>query len=201
MIAGVVLAAGRSTRLGQPKQLMPYRGRPLLAWVVAAMAGSRVDETVVVLGHDRERIARAVDLRGARAVYNERYGEGLSTSLQAGLAALGEDVKAAVLSVGDQPLLDADVIDALIDLHVRTDAPIVTTDYGAYQGTPLLLHRSLWPLARQIHGDQGARALLRAYRDAVAAVPVPPALATDIDTWEDYTVLQEMQRQPEGNVE
>jgi len=195
MIAGIVLAAGRSTRLGRPKQLLPYRGRPLLAWVVAAMAGSRVDETVVVLGHDGERIAREVDLRGARAVYNERYVESLSTSLQAGLAALGEDVTAAVLTVGDQPLLDADVIDALVDLHMRTGAPIVATDYGAYQGAPLVLHRSLWPLARRIHGDQGARALLRAYAnaDAIATVPVPPALAVDIDTWEDYTRLQEMQ--------
>ena len=89
MIAGVVLAAGRSARLGRPKQLLPYHGRPLLEWALAAMAASSVEATVVVLGHDAERVRRDVDLQGARVVYNERYAEGLSTSLQAGLAALG----------------------------------------------------------------------------------------------------------------
>jgi len=189
MIVGVVLAAGRSTRLGRPKQLLPYRGRPLLEWALAAMAASTADEIVVVLGHDTERIQAEVDLDGARVVYNARYAEGLSTSLQTGLAALGEDVMAAVLTVGDQPLVDAGIIDALIALHRQTGAPIIATDYGAYQGTPLLLQRSLWPLAAHVHGDQGARALLRAYPDAIATVPVPPALAADVDTWEDYTKL------------
>lgn len=190
MIAGVVLAAGRSSRLGRPKQLLPYHGRPLLEWVLAAMAASRVDETVVVLGHEGERIEREVDLRGVRAVYNEYYVEGLSASLRAGLAALGEDVTAAILTVGDQPLLGADLVDALIDAHLQGEAAIVATDYGDYRGAPLLLHRALWPLAEEAQGDQGARALLRAYPGAVAAVPVPPELAADIDTWEDYTRLR-----------
>ena len=191
MIAGVVLAAGRSSRLGQSKQLLPYRGRPLLEWALASMERSRADETVVVLGHDRARIEREVSLRGARIVYNERYVEGLSASLRAGLAALGDSITAAVLTVGDQPLLGADLIDALIDTHLRTGAPIVATDYDDHRGTPLLLHRSLWSLAERVTGDQGARALLRAYPDAVATVLVPPALAVDIDTWEDYTRLRE----------
>jgi len=190
MIAGVVLAAGRSARLGRPKQLLPYRERPLLEWALAAMAQSMVDETIVVLGHDAARIQAEVDLHGARVAYNARYVDGLSTSLHAGLAALGADVTAAVLTVGDQPLLDAGAVDALIALHTQTDAPIIATDYGAYQGTPLLLHRALWPLAARVHGDQGARALLRAYPDAIAAVPVSPALAADIDTWEDYVRLR-----------
>ena len=190
MITGVVLAAGRSTRLGRPKQLLPYRGRPLLEWALAAMAESTVDETVVVLGHDAERIQAEVALHGARVACNARYAEGLSTSLHTGLAALGEGVTAAVLTVGDQPLLGAGAVDALIALHHQTDAPIIATDYGTYQGTPLLLHRSLWPLAARVHGDQGARALLRAYPDAIAAVPVSPALAADVDTWEDYVRLQ-----------
>ena len=189
MIAGVVLAAGRSTRLGRPKQLLPYQGRPLLDWALAAIAASKADKLVVVLGHDAERIQTEVDLHGARVVYNARYADGLSTSLHAGLAALDADITAAVLTVGDQPLLDGGVVDALIALHEQTDAPIIATDYGAYQGTPLLLQRSLWPLAAHVHGDQGARALLRAYPDAIAVVPVPPALAADVDTWEDYTKL------------
>ena len=189
MIAGVVLAAGRSTRLGQPKQLLPYRGRPLLEWALAAMAASSVEVTVVVLGHDAERVRRDVDLHGAHVVYNARYAEGLSTSLQAGLAALGPEVQAAVVAVGDQPLLGPDTIDALIAAHAATSAPIVAADYGDYQGTPLLLDRSVWPLAQQIRGDQGARALLRAHPDRVITVPVASATAADVDTWDDYARL------------
>jgi CTP:molybdopterin cytidylyltransferase MocA len=191
MIAGVVLAAGRSARLGQPKQLLPYRGRPLLEWALAAMAASRVEVTVVVLGHDAERVRRDVDLHGARVVYNERYAEGLSTSLQAGLAALGPEVQAAVVAVGDQPLLGPDTIDALIAAHAATGAPIVAADYSDHQGTPLLLDRSVWPLTQQIRGDQGARALLRAHPDVVVTVPVTPATAADVDTWDDYERLRQ----------
>ena len=191
MIAGVVLAAGRSARLGQPKQLLPYRGRPLLEWALAAMAASRVEGTVVVLGHDAERVRRDVDLQGARVVYNERYAEGLSTSLQAGLAALGPEVQAAIVAVGDQPLLGPDTFDALITAHAATGTPIVAADYGDHQGTPLLLDRSVWPLAQQIRGDQGARALLRAHPDVVVTVPVAPAIAADVDTWDDYERLRQ----------
>jgi CTP:molybdopterin cytidylyltransferase MocA len=124
-------------------------------------------------------------------VYNARYAEGLSTSLQAGLAALGPEVQAAVVAVGDQPLLEPDTIDALIAAHAATGAPIVAADYGDHQGTPLLLDRSVWPLAQQIRGDQGARALLRAHSDGVVAVPVASASAADVDTWDDYERLRQ----------
>jgi molybdenum cofactor cytidylyltransferase len=190
MIAGIVLAAGRSARLGQPKQLLPYRGRPLLDWALATMAASAVNPVLVVLGHEAERLRREVDLHGAWVVINERYAEGLSTSLQAGLAALDETVEAAVIAVGDQPLLAHRTIDALIATQRETGARIVAADYGDHQGTPLLLHRDVWPLAATIGGDQGARALLRAYDGPLATVPVPAVTAADVDTWDDYTRLE-----------
>lgn len=192
MIAGIVLAAGRSVRLGQPKQLLPYRGRPLLDWALAALVASKSDIAYVVLGHDAARIGREVDLHGARVVLNERYAEGLSTSLQAGLEALEPQVQAAVVTVGDQPLLGPEIIDALIDMHAATGAPLVAADYGDHRGAPLLLHRSAWPLAREIGGDQGARALLRAYPAAqIATVPVPTQAGADVDTWDDYARLRD----------
>jgi len=191
LIAGIVLAAGRSARLGQPKQLLPYRGRPLLGWAMAAMAASAVDTTLVVLGHDAERVRREVALGGARVVLNERYAEGLSTSLHAGLDALQSDerIEAAVVTVGDQPLLGPEVVDALIAAYHSGGAPLVAADYGDHRGTPLLLARTLWPLARAIEGDQGARALLKAHPGEVATVPVPPDVAADVDTWDDYKRL------------
>lgn len=189
MIAGIVLAAGRSTRLGQPKQLLPYRGHPLLQWVVAAFAVSRVDQTVVVLGHEAERVQREIDLAGTHIVLNTRHAEGMSTSLHTGLAALDEQIEAAIVAVGDQPLLGAEIIDALIGTYRATGASIVAADYGDHQGTPMLLHCSVWPLAHGISGDQGARALLRAGGVTFATIPVPPTAGADVDTWEDYTRL------------
>jgi molybdenum cofactor cytidylyltransferase len=190
VIGGIVLAAGRSTRLGQPKQLLEYRGQPLLSWALAAMTASHVDTTLVVLGHEAARVQREVDLRGARVVHNPRYAEGLSTSLQAGLAALGPDVEAAVVAVGDQPLLGPEAIDAVIAAYRTTGAAIVAADYGDHQGTPLLLDRATWPAAQQIGGDQGARALLRAHPESVVTVPVAPIAGIDVDTWDDYTRLR-----------
>lgn len=190
MIAGIVLAAGRSARLGQPKQLLLYQGRPLLDWALAAIAASEVGIVYVVLGHEADRLRREVDLHGAAVVINARYAEGLSTSLQAGLAALGPETRAAVVAVGDQPLLGPEVVDALIAAHTRTNAAIVAADYGDHQGTPLLLHRSVWPLAHRITGDQGARALLRAHPEGIVTVPVAPSTGIDVDTWDDYARLQ-----------
>jgi len=142
-----------------------------------------------VLGHEAEQLQREIDLHGAVVVLNDHYADGLSTSLQAGLAALGPEVRAAVVTVGDQPLLGPEVVDALIAAHATTGAAIVAADYGDYQGTPLLLHRSVWPLARKIGGDQGARALLRAHPDGIVTVPVAPSAGVDVDTWDDYTRL------------
>lgn len=193
MIAAVILAAGRSTRLGQPKQLLPYGDRPLLQWALDAVAGSRVDITVVVLGHDAQVIRRAIRWGKATPVVNERYAEGLSTSLACGLAALDARVRGAVIVLADQPLLRPALIDALVDRHRETGAPLVASDYGDHLGAPMLLHTSVWPRAREIHGDEGARALLRVYGDAVVTVPVPAAVAADVDTWEDYTRLSNAQ--------
>ncbi len=190
MIAGIILAAGRSSRLGQPKQLLPLRGRALLAWALAALAASAVERRYVVLGHDAARVQREVDLSGVQVVLNERYAEGLSSSLRAGLAVLGPEVEAAVIAVGDQPLLDHATIDALIAAYRDTASPIVAAAYGNHVGTPMLLARAVWPLAEGIDGDQGARALLRARPEAVTTVAVASTSSADIDTWADYERLR-----------
>ena len=192
MIAGIVLAAGSSSRLGQPKQLLPYRGQPLLHWAIAAMAASKVDQTIAVLGHEAERVQREVDLTGTRVILNTRYAEGMSTSLQAGLAALEEQIEAAIVAVGDQPLLEAESINALIAMHLATGAPLVATDYGDHRGTPMLLHRTIWPLARRVHGDKGAGALLRAGGIEITTVPASARSGADVDTWDDYRSLESL---------
>jgi molybdenum cofactor cytidylyltransferase len=190
VIAGIVLAAGSSSRLGRPKQLLAFRGRPLLEHTLAVVAAAQLDEVVVVLGGSAEAITEAVALHGARPVVNPDYRDGQSTSLRVGLAAVEDRADAAVFILGDQPLQQAEVIDAVIETYRRTQAPIVLPSYKGTRGNPVLFDRALFPLLHGLTGDQGARPILRARADLVTEVPVaadaPPA---DIDTWDDYRAV------------
>jgi len=114
VIVAVVLAAGASTRLGQPKQLAPMGGRPALAYTLDAMRASSVDRIVLVLGHTADAIAAALDLTDVTVVRNDAYAEGQSTSVLTGVNALDDDVAAALMVVGDQPLLAPTVVDAIV---------------------------------------------------------------------------------------
>src|SRR5581483_1569401 len=138
---------------------------------------------VVVLGHEAAAIQSAVDLSDATIVVNAQYAVGLSTSLQAGIAVLAPEIEAAILVTGDQPLIDPDLLRRLQAAHTATGQPLVATHYDDHSGVPLLLARPAWPLVQEVHGDQGARALLRLHPDQVALVPAShPAMALDVDT-------------------
>jgi len=187
MIAGLILAAGSSRRLGRAKQLLPLGGRPLLAWPLEALRQYGPARLVLVLGHAAEEITREIDLSDVDVVVNPRYVEGLSTSLQAGLAVLPPAITAAMLATGDQPFVTGHLFRLLEERQAETQLPIVATDYGDYRGAPLLLERRVWPLAGSISGDQGARALLRGHPELVATVPAPHArMAIDVDTAAQY---------------
>lgn len=202
MIAGVVLAAGASSRLGRPKQLLPFRGRPLLEHTLALVAELGLDEVVVVLGGSAEAILERIVLHGARPVANPNYAAGQSTSLKAGLAAVEERADAVIFLLGDQPLLPAGTVPALIETYQTTGAPIVVPSYGGVRGNPVLFDRLVFPLLHGLKGDQGARPLLRARADLVREAPVdataPPA---DIDTWEDYRAVLALAGEPDPGPE
>jgi molybdenum cofactor cytidylyltransferase len=191
VIAGVVLAAGVSRRLGTTKQVLPLGGRPLLSWALAAMRAAVPSLVVVVLGHDAERIQQEVTLDGVDVVINPRYAEGLSTSLQAGLHALPAEVSAALVATGDQPFITAGHLSALLAAHAATAKPIVATEYADHTGVPMVLARSIWPLVDGLEGDRGAQPLLRGHPELVARVVSPdPAMAFDVDTPEAYEAVR-----------
>jgi molybdenum cofactor cytidylyltransferase len=189
-VAAVVLAAGSSTRLGQPKQLAPIAGRPALSYALDALRASRVERIVLVLGHAADEIAAALDLTGITVVRNDAYAEGQSTSVIAGVKALGDDVGAALMVVGDQPLIASTTVDAIVRAYEETGGPCIVPLYEGEWGNPVLLARATWPLLDNLKGDTGARPILRKHMDMVLEVPVPGPLLDDIDTPEDYARIR-----------
>lgn len=191
MIAGVVLAAGTSSRLGRPKQLLSYQGRPLVQHAVDAAAAAPLDEVVVVVGHEAEAVRAALELpSGGRVVVNPDHLEGQATSLRAGLAALGEHLRAAVVLLGDQPGVGADEVRAIVGRYEETGGPVVRATWGGRPGHPVLFDRSVWEALSELTGDIGARDLLREHPDWVVTLefdrPPPP----DVDTEADYERLR-----------
>jgi len=155
-----VLAAGRGRRFGSPKQLARLDGRPLLEHALLAMAGATlVDRTVVVLGAHADAVLAQLDMHGARAVICAGWEEGQAASLRAGLTALGAGVEAVVVTLGDQPRIDARAIDRVIAARAPS-AHAVRASYGGRLGHPVLLERPLIERAAMLHGDEGARSLL-----------------------------------------
>ena len=190
MISGVILTAGRSSRLGRPKQLLPLAGVPLLTHVLRNAVASSLDEVILVLGHEAARIEAAVGEWGQRVVVNPDYAAGQSTSLRAGLGAIDPTAAAALVLLGDQPQVGPAVIDAVIEGYRTSGGSIVVPHYGGRPGNPVLFARSRFPELARITGDEGARGVVRAHAGEVVAVPVaagPPP--RDVDNEEDYAAL------------
>ncbi len=189
-IVGVILAAGSSSRLGRPKQLLPLGDRPVLVHTLANACAAALDGVIVVLGHEAATIQRRIDFGAARVVLNADYRAGQSTSLRAGLAALPPDADAALFILGDQPLLGPALLDALIAARRASAAPIVMPTYRGQRGNPVLIASDLFPELARITGDRGARGVIHAHAAEIHEVPIagdPPT--DDLDTQEDYDRL------------
>ena len=186
-IAALFLAAGSSRRMGRPKLLLQLGGKALIRRAVELAAASQADEVVVVVGPNREEMERVLTGSGARLVDNPDHLSGMASSLRTGLRALGPEVGAAVVLLGDQPFQGSEVVDRLIEHHRATGAPIVVPLYAGRRGNPVLFARSLFDeLARQ-EGDQGGREVIAADPSRVATVAFDSEQAQrDLDTWDDY---------------
>ena len=184
-IAALVLAAGRSSRMGGPNKLLAeIGGRPLLRMVVEAALASQARPVLVVTGHQRERVETVLAGLPVRLVYNPDYAEGLGTSLKAGVAALPPEVDGAVVCLGDMPQVDAALINRLIGaLDPDKGALVAVPTIDGKCGNPVVWSRRFFPDLMAVEGDVGARHLIGRYGEAVVEVPVSGAAAlTDIDT-------------------
>jgi molybdenum cofactor cytidylyltransferase len=189
--AGLVLAAGSSRRMGRPKQLLPIDGRPLLELVVAAANASSLDEVIVVLGGSAVEIREGIDLGRARVVYNPDHLEGLGSSIRAGLASLDDRVDRAMVILGDQPAVSAELFDKLLALQAGSGLPSAALRFGNLLHPPVVLDRSLFGDLNSLAGDVGCRAVIRGRPELVASLPAETDgnHPIDIDTVEDYERL------------
>jgi molybdenum cofactor cytidylyltransferase len=190
MITGILLAAGRSQRMGQPKLLLPWGNLPLVRHAVQIALDSKLDEVIVVTGYLAEHIAVALHGLPMKLVHNAAFLEGQSTSVRAGVEALDADVEAVVMLLADQPLLQASTIDALLDTFRHQQAPIVVPRYNGQRGNPVLFARSLFGELLMLAGDQGARPVLAMHAEDIRFVDVADeGMVLDLDTPEAYQRL------------
>jgi molybdenum cofactor cytidylyltransferase len=191
-LTGLVLAAGSSKRLGQPKQLLPYRGTTLLGWILAqAEASPALDEVLVILGHASESILASMTLTRARPVLNPEFGEGCAASYRTGLANADPRAEGVLILLSDQPGVETEAIEKIATAWRAQPAPIVIASYQGVPGHPLLFDRQLFPHLAALHGDKAAWKLVDQHPDWVRTVELDRPLSKDVDTWADYTALAE----------
>jgi molybdenum cofactor cytidylyltransferase len=185
----VVLAAGEGSRMresGIPKQLLDIAGQPLIARVVENALASVCRPVIVVLGANGNRIRSALSGRDVEIVENQRWNEGMGTSIHAGISILRErGVEAAILTLGDQPLIDAAIFNRLVHTFLTTGKPIVPAEYAGTVGVPVLFAREYFAALMALEADKGCKGLILKNRAHAATFPCPEAEA-DIDTPEDY---------------
>lgn len=185
-----MLAAGGSTRLGRPKQLLSHRGRTLLRHAAETALAAAVGPVVVVLGAEAERMRPELAGLDVHVVENPRWAEGQSTSLHAGLDAIEDRVAppAVLFTTCDQPLVTADILRELTGVYAASRPPLVACEYAGATGVPALFDRSLFVSLRALAGDEGARSVIVRHRATAVVVPFPDA-AMDVDTAEDVQRL------------
>ena len=187
----VILAAGASTRLGEPKQLLHFQGQTLLRRVSEVGLASCCQPVVVVLGSESQRLQSEVEALPIRIVHNPNWSMGMSTSIHVGIAAMEEEVNpltATVLALCDQPLLDAARINLLVQTYQETQKPIVVSAYNNTWGTPALFDRRFWPELKALTGQRGAQKIALQHPNQVEAVPFEGGIY-DVDTQDDYKAL------------
>jgi molybdenum cofactor cytidylyltransferase len=192
-VAGLVLGAGGSSRLGRPKQLLPdgeagHGGDgTLLGHVVGVARKCRFDQIIVAIGGAAEEIRERVDLAGTEVVVNESYGAGCSSSIAAALGALDPRCDVLVLMLGDQPGVSAETVAAL--LAGRGDAALAVCRYDDGRGHPLAFGSDVFGALADLHGDKGVWRLLEGAGEGVVEVPIAGRIPVDVDTEEDYRAV------------
>ncbi|MBC7983892.1 MAG: nucleotidyltransferase family protein [Candidatus Obscuribacterales bacterium] len=184
----IILAAGASTRLGQPKQLVKLKGQPILHKVVSSAVGVAGQSVTVVLGANAQDLTPLLARSSVSVIVNRHWQEGLASSLRFGLAAAPPACSAALILLGDQWAVTAADLKRLIDAWNGQDSTIAASVYEGHVGVPAIFPRWSFTELRELRGDQGARAILERHAHRLSRVQMPNA-AMDLDTPEDLAAL------------
>ena len=193
MISAIVLAAGEGKRMGETKQLLLWRGKPILQHVLDRLRESRIDEIILVVGYEREKILQAIDAAGAKVVFNPDFSKGMIHSVRKGLSVLHPQAKGFFLVLGDQPAIGPAVYDRLIEAFHRfyPQKKIFLPAYGGVKGHPALFGSRYAEEAMQIEGDVGLRDVVRDHPEDVMILSTDTgAVLEDLDTPADYQRLK-----------
>jgi molybdenum cofactor cytidylyltransferase len=193
-VGAIVLAAGRSTRMGEAKQLLRLGASTVLNKTLENVRAAGVDDVVLVLGFSAETIRQQLPVSvidGLKVVVNQHYEKGMASSLREGLSALDPHPDAALIVLADQPFVRPQTLDQIIDRHRCSNAQIVIPLYKGFRGNPVLLDRSVFPEVMGLDGDVGCRAIFGSHSEGIVKVEVDDeGILLDIDNKDDYERLR-----------
>jgi len=187
----MILAAGNSSRLGEPKQLLQYNGKTLISNVVEAAISAVSSPVVVVTGANSELIFLEIDTSQVLSIHNEHWQEGMSSSIRTGITELQKSnphLQGVIISVSDQPFVSSELFLVLIETAKATGKGIIASFYDDTFGTPVLFQEKYFDLLLGLKGAEGAKKLVKQFAGDVASIPFPLG-GIDIDTQEDYRKL------------
>ena len=187
----VILAAGNSSRLGEPKQLLKYQNKTLVRHITEAALASGVSEVMVVTGSNADRIENELNGLECHFAHNSVWVEGMGSSIAIGvqeLQSINPTLNGVILAVSDQPFVDTELFQSLIDQLKQTNAGIVASSYAGTLGTPVLFSEKYFNNLLKLSGTEGAKKLLSKFSDDVTSCLFPLG-NIDIDTKEDYKNL------------
>ncbi len=190
MVSAILLAAGQSKRMGQPKQLMPFGKSTIFGQTVDNLLGSTVNEIIVVLGYRAQEMSKILATRPVKIALNPDYKQGMSTSVVAGLKLVNSQAQVVLLALADQPLIDTQTINKLIEEYRKNDMGIIVPTYQGRRGHPIIFSIKYKDKLMNLKGDVGGKQIVEEHPQDVLEVPVDSeAIIIDINTLSDYHSL------------
>lgn len=188
MIAAIILAAGQSKRMGQPKMLLPWGKTTVLGQIISVFQRAEIEDILVVTGGARDEVEEIVRLHNARSIFNPEHARGeMLVSLQQGLAAQSPQTQAALIALGDQPQVQEGTVRLVCQTFVQTRSKLVVPSFQMRRGHPWLVERALWDELLTMESGRSPRDFLNQHAHEIEYVTVEtPSILADIDTMEDY---------------